>query len=122
MFGKLVYGKFPLGETFWKFGVFGLFSLALITKICKSFLFQKLKGMSLGFYYTHHFSLLNMDNGVLIHTVLYLFFAGLLCIYSLMIVFGVWRSADEYDKSIWIRRIAKVMILFVIYCSLEFGL
>lgn len=122
MFGKLVYGKFSLPETFWKFGVFGLFSLALISKICKSFLFQKLRGMTLAFYYTHRFSLLNMDLSVLLHTILYLFFAGMLCIYSAMVLFGVWRSANEYDKSIWIRRIAKVIILFVIYSSLEFGL
>ena len=36
MFGKLVYGQFSLKETFWKFGVMGIFLVAFVTKILNS--------------------------------------------------------------------------------------
>lgn len=121
MFGKLVYGKFSLKETFWKFGVLGLFTLALIAKIFKSFLFQKIGNAGIVFYYAHRFSFLNMDNGVLFYTLGYFVFITALALYGIMVLFGVWRSAEEYDKSIWIRRIAKLMILIVFYGAFKFA-
>lgn len=122
MFGKLVYGKFSLKETFWKFGVFGLFALALISKIFKSFLLQKIGNVGIGFYYAHKFSFLNMDNGILFCTLGYFVFVAVLALYGIMVLFGVWRSAKEYDKSLWICRIAKIMILVVFYGALKFSL
>lgn len=122
MFGNLVYGKFPLKETFWKFGVLCIFALALISRIFKALLLHKIGGATIGFYYAHRFSFLNMDNVILFYTIAYFVFAAVLILYSIMVLFGVWRSAAEYDKSIWIRRIAKLMILVVIYCGLKFGL
>ena len=122
MFGKLIYGQFSLKETFWKYGVLGIFSCSLITKIFKMFLFKQLKGVSLGTYYTHYFSPLNMDNTMLFLTIGYFVCAFALSIYSVMVLFAVWRSSAEYDKSIWMRHIAKVMILVVIYSGLKFGL
>ncbi len=122
MFGKLVYGKFSLKETFWKFGVLCIFALALISRIFKALLLHKIGGATIGFYYAHKFSFLNMDNAILFYTIAYFVFAAVLILYSIMVLFGIWRSAAEYDKSIWIRRIAKLMILVVIYCGLKFGL
>ena len=122
MFGKLVYGKFSLKETFWKFGVLCIFALALISRIFKALLLHKIGGATIGFYYAHRFSFLNMDNAILFYTIAYFVFAAVLILYSIMVLFGIWRSAAEYDKSIWIRRIAKLMILVVIYCGLKFGL
>ena len=122
MFGNLVYGKFSLKETFWKFGVFGIFAVALVCKIFKSFLLQKLKGMTLGYYYLHVFKFLHMDSAMLLYTIGYFVFAAVLVMYSVMLIFGVWRSANEYDNSIWVRRIAKFMIFVVIYIGLKFGL
>ena len=65
MFGKLVYGQFSLKETFWKFGVMGIFVVSFITKIFGAFLRQKINGMSIKYYYTHYFSMLNIDNMIL---------------------------------------------------------
>ena len=122
MFGKLIYGQFSLKETFWKFGVLGIFGCSLVTKIFKTFLLKHLKGVSLSAYYTHYFSPLNMDNTMLFFTIAYFVCAFALSVYSIMVLFGVWRSAAEYDKSIWMRHIAKVMILLIIYLGLKFGL
>ena len=122
MFGKLIYGQFSLKETFWKFGVLGIFICSLISRGFKSFLMQHLNGISLGTYYTQYFSPLNMDNTMLFLTIGYFLFAFVLCVYSVMVLFGVWRSAAEYDKSIWMRHLAKLFILGVIYAGLHFGL
>lgn len=122
MFGKLVYGRFSLKETFWKFGVFGIFVCTLLTKICNVFLVQKLNGISLKYYYTHYFSPLNFDNTIVFLTIAYLLFAFVLCAYCLMVFLGVWRSSAEYDKSIWLRHIARLAIILVIYAGLKFSL
>lgn len=122
MFGKLVYGQFSLKETFWKFGLAGIFICAVLTKIFNAFLMQKLKGVGLGYYYTHYFSPLHIDGMVLFLTIGYLLTAFILCAYSVMVVLGVWRSSAEYDKSIWLRHIARLVILLVIYAGLEYAL
>ncbi len=122
MFGKLIYGQYSLKETFWKFGVLGIAFCALITRCFKVFLSQHLHGISLGDYYMHYFSPLKMDNMMLFLTIGYFVFAFVLCAYSIMVIFGVWRSAAEYDKSVWMRHIAKIMILVLVYGGLSFGL
>ena len=115
MFGKLVYGQYSLKETFWKFGVMGIFLVSFLARIFGAFLNQKINGMSIKYYYTHHFRMLDMDNMVLFLTISYFVLVLALCLYSIMMVFGVWRSSAEYDKSVWLRFIAKLFILIVIY-------
>ena len=122
MFGNLVYGKFSLKETFWKFGVLGIFFCTLITKIFKTFLLQKLNGMTISYYYTHYFSPLNMDNMILFLTIGYFVCLLALALYSIMVLFGVWRSSAEYDKSVWMRHIARILTLLIVYCGLKFVL
>lgn len=122
MFGKLVYGQFSLKETFWKYGIMGIFFVSLVTKIFGAFLNQKINGMSVKYYYTHYFSPLNMDNVILFLTIAYFVCLFALTIYSIMVWFGVWRSSKEYDKSIWLRHIARLFILFVIYGGFKFAL
>ena len=122
MFGNLVYGKFSLKETFWKFGVIGIFFCSVITKIFKSFLLQKLNGVTISYYYTHYFSPLKMDNMILFLTIGYFVCLLALILYSIMVLFGIWRSSAEYDKSIWMRHIARLMILVIIYAGLNFVL
>ncbi len=122
MFGNLVYGKFSLKETFWKFGVLGVFFCTLITKIFKTFLLQKLNGMTISYYYTHYFSPLNMDNMILFLTIGYFVCLLALALYSIMVLFGVWRSSAEYDKSVWMRHIARILMLLIVYCGLKFVL
>ena len=122
MFGKLVYGQFSLKETFWKFGVMGIFLVAFVTKIFGVFLNQKLSGMPIKYYYTHYFSMLNINNMILFLTIAYFVCLFALGLYSIMVLFGVCRSAKEYDKSAWLGHIAKLFILAVIYGGFRFAL
>lgn len=122
MLGKLLYGQLSLKESFWKFGLLGVFVCALITKIIKSFLLQQINGISLFVYYTHYFSPLKLNGPVLFLTLLYFLSAFILCAYSLIVLLGVWKSAGEYNKSIWLRHIARLFIILIVYFGLRFGL
>ncbi len=122
MFGKLVYGQFSLKETFWKFGIMGVFLVSFITKIFGLFLNQKLNGMAISYYYTHYFSMLNIDNMILFLTIAYFVGIFALGLYSIMVALGVFRSAKEYDKSVWLGHIAKLFICLVIYGGFKFAL
>ena len=122
MFGKLVYGQFSLKETFWKFGVMGIFLVSMVTKIFGAFLLQKLNGMSLKYYYTHQFSMLDINNMLLFLTIAYFVCFTALILYSIMVWFGIWRSAKTYDKSVWLGRVAKLFILVVGYACFKFAI
>ncbi len=122
MFGNLVYGKFSLKETFWKFGVLGVFFCALVTRIFKAFLMQALNGATITYYYTHYFSPLAMDGKILFLTIGYFVCFAALCLYSIMVLFGIWRSSAEYDKSIWLRHIARIMMFLMVYLGVKFVL
>lgn len=121
MFGKLVYGQYSLKETFWKFGVFGIFAVSFVAKIFGVFLNQKLNGMSLKYYYTHRFSMLDIDNLMLFLTIGYFVCMTALVLYSVMVWLGIWRSAKEYDKSAWLGHLAKLFILLVMYTGFKFA-
>lgn len=122
MLGKLWHGELSLKESFWKFGVLGLLACAFITKIIKVLLLRQLGGVDLIYYYTHYFLPLKMNGMLMFLTLLYFFAAFVLCVYGLIVVFGVWRSAAEYTKSIWLRQIARIFILIVVYLSIRIGL
>lgn len=122
MLGKLLYGQFSLKESFWKFGFLGLLIGAFITRIIKTFLLQFTNGVSLMVYYTHYFSPLKLNGGALFLTLLYLLSAFALCGYAIIVFLGVWRSSGEYNKSIWLRHIARLFMIGLIFLSLRFGL
>lgn len=122
MFGKLVYGQFSLKETFWKFGVMGIFLVAFVARNFGKFLNQELNGITIKYYYTHNFSMLNINNMILFLTIAYFVCLFALGLYSVMVLFGVCRSAKEYDKSAWLGHIAKLFILGVIYGGFKFAL
>lgn len=118
MITKLIQGKYSLKETFWKFGVFGLSAVVLVTYIFKIMLLKKLNGVGLLVYYTHYFSPLHIDNKMLLLTIGYILAAFVLCAYALFVFLGVWRSSAEYEKSVWIRYIAIFLTAIAVYLSL----
>ncbi len=119
MFSKILHGQFPLKEMFWKYGLWGLFIQVFMMYLVRIFLLHSLKGMKLPTYYKTVFSLINMDTTILVLTVIYfslLFFLGF---YSIILTFGIWRSAKEYDKSVWLIRLAKFSTLLLIFCAFK---
>lgn len=119
MLGKLLYGRFSLKETFWKFGVLSIFLSSFVMRIIKAFLLQHLNGLSISQYYTHYFSLLNMNGTMLFFTLMYFLGMFVFACYLLIVWLGVWRSSAEYNKSVWLGWLARIVMLLVIYAGLK---
>ena len=114
MWAKLFKGELSLGETFWKFGIFGLGILYLLFKLSAHFLNGYLKGTSIYAFFMHHFHLVYTSKMSLWWTLCYLAAFGMLIFYSYRIVIAVWRSAAAYNKSIWLANLARLGILLAV--------
>ncbi|MDR1026099.1 MAG: hypothetical protein LBL47_01745 [Lactobacillus sp.] len=119
MFKKLLNGELSLREAFWKFGVLGLIICNIIFRISQKLLAPRLQGYTIRDYYSKHFSFVTLDGYMLSVTLFYLFAMVLLISYCIIIVMGVWRSAAEYNKSIWLRQLSRILILIFVFISLR---
>jgi len=117
MFAKILHGQFELRKMFWKYGVWGEFLITFILYLFRIFLRHKLKDMTLGQYYTTVFSFLNMDNMMLFLTISYFTILAFLTFYSIILVIGIWRSSAEYDKSVWLRHLARIFTLIIVFLA-----
>ena len=117
MFAKILHGQFELRQMFWKYGVWGEFLITFILYLFRIFLIHKLDGMTLGYYYTNVFSFINMNNMMLFLTISYFTILAFLTFYSIILVIGIWRSSAEYDKSVWLRHLARIFILIVVFLA-----
>lgn len=115
MLKKLMAGEFSLSDTFWKFGVLGLIVTVFVVRFFGSMLAQKLSGISLWMYFTRYFHPLHMNTGILILTVCYLGCLVAFVIYSVVLLSGIWKSSAEYDKSIWLRHVSRIMMLLMLF-------
>lgn len=117
MFAKILHGQFDLRQMFWKYGVWGEFLITFILYLFRIFLIHKLDGMTLGQYYRTEFSFINMNNMMLFLTISYFTILAFLTFYSIILVVGIWRSSAEYDKSVWLRHLARIFILLVVFLA-----
>ncbi|MDO5387179.1 MAG: hypothetical protein Q4F75_07940 [Pseudomonadota bacterium] len=115
MLKKLMAGEFSLSDTFWKFGVLGLVIVVFVVRFFGSMLAQKLAGISLWLYFTRYFHPLKMNTGILVLAVCYLGCLAAFVFYSVVLVSGTWKSSAEYDKSIWLRHISRIMMLLMLF-------
>ena len=117
MFAKILHGQFDLRQMVWKYGVWGEFLISFILYLFRIFLVHKLDGMTLGEYYRTVFSFINMDNMMLFLTISYFTILAFLTFYSIILVIGIWRTSAEYDKSVWLRHLARIFILVVVFLA-----
>lgn len=117
MLKKLMSGELSLKDTFWKFGLLGLFLIVMAVRFLGGLLAQKLQGLTLWYYYSKYFHPLNMNTGIVVLTVCYLTCLAAFIWYSFVILSGIWRSSAEYDKSLWLRHLSRIlMLVLVIVC------
>lgn len=119
MFAKILHGQFDLKEMFWKYGVLGLAFICFVTAIFRAFLVEKLNGMTLGYYFRVVFSLVNMDTAIVVLTVIYFTLLVFLLFYAIILILGVFRSSAEYDKSVWLRHISRILIIALVYVAFK---
>lgn len=119
MYKKLIAGEFGLKDTFWKYGVMGILAGLLIVKMFGALLAPRLAGISIYKYYTVYFNPLKMDTSILVYTVCYLTSLFVFVAYSLSMILAVWRSAAAYERSTWLRQLARLFILLLVYVCLR---
>jgi len=119
MFKKLIDGELPLKDTFWKFGVLGLLAINLVTKIFGIMLARRLGGYSVLGYYTSNLHNFAIETATVVLTVLYLGSLSFLVFYSISMIFGVWRSSAEYNRSLWLRYISRILIIVLSIVTLR---
>lgn len=119
MIKKLLAGEIDLKDTFWKFGVVGLIFMNMLVRIFGSMLAQKLNGLTLLNYYSTYFNPLKMDSGMVLWTVVYLVTIGIMLFYCVVLILGTWRSSAQYDRSIWLRHVARFLIVIMVFYSVR---
>ncbi len=120
MFKKLIDGELSLKDTFWKFGVLGLFTVHLVVKILGTMLFHKLRGLTIYAYFaTRRYGL---ETSTVILTILYFSALCFLLFYAVSIVIGTWRSSAEYNRSLWFRHLARVFMILMVFFVLKHDL
>lgn len=123
MLSKLFKGELSLKATFWKFGILGLIILKLAVRIFGSLLAGHIKGVSIIEFFTRYFHPIYSSKLSILWTLCYLSSLLILAVYSWYIIGAVWKSSAAYDKSLWLRNLARLFILLfvaVIWGSIEF--
>lgn len=118
MFKKMLDGELTLKDTFWKFGIVGIFFLHLLLRIFGSMLAQKLSGITILNYYRTYFNPLKMDTGMVLLTVIYLVLLGIFIFYCISVMIGTWRSSAQYERSLWLRHISRLVMAVIVFFSL----
>ena len=115
MLAKLFKGELSLRETFWVFGLPGLIILKIAVSVFGSLLLKKINGMSTLYFYTPKLTIL--------WTLCYLSSILLLIWFSVNILIGLWKSSAEYNKSLWLRYLARffmALAVFLVWDSIQF--
>jgi hypothetical protein len=115
MLAKLFKGELSLGATFWKFGVLVLIVLYYALKLFASLLAPYLQGRTLYNFFMHHFHIIYTPKLSLWWALCYVATWFILILYSYKIIVAVWRSSQNYDKSIWLRQLSRLGILLAIF-------
>ena len=112
-------GGLSLPDTFWKFGVLGLLTINLLVKMFGNMLLQHLHGFTIFEYYLSSVRKVRIETSTAFFTFLYLSSLLFLLFYTAIIVVGTWRSSAEYNRSLWFRHLARVLVLLMAFFTLR---
>lgn len=117
MIAKLFKGELSLGATFWKYGVLVLIILHYALKMFASFLSSYLKGKTIVQFFLTDFHFVYTSKLSLLWTLCYLATFLILVIYSYKIIVAVWRSSENYAKSVWLVHLSRIGILLSVFMA-----
>lgn len=112
-------GGLSLPDTFWKFGVLGLLTINLLVKMFGNMLLRHLHGFTIFEYYLSSARKVRIETATTFFTFLYLSSLLFLLFYTGIIVVGTWRSSAEYNRSLWFRHLARVLVLLMAFFTLR---
>lgn len=111
MLKKLLSGEFSVKETFWKFGLLGVFFFRVCVKVFESLLDSRIKGLSIIDYYLRNFNPVHPDIFAIFWTLCYVFSSIFFVYYSIAVVLGIWRSTKDFDRSALLKFIIRMVML-----------
>lgn len=114
MLQKILGGEYSLGETFWKFGIFGILALHFFIRIFDFIIFKQIGNLSLKDYYLHYFKPIDINVGIIFSSLCYWGLIAFLAYYSLVVWLGIKRSSDKFERSKILVFITKFLILMFI--------
>ena len=123
MLSKLFKGELELKVTFWKYGILGLIIMQLLVRMFGSLLLSYLQGRSIANYFMHHFHPIYSPKLSILWTLCYVSGLLVMAAYTYNMVLAVWRSSAAYDKSLWLRHLARIFFVafvFIIWSSVRF--
>ncbi len=118
MLKKMLAGELSLIDTFWKFGVLGLPVITFLVKIFGKMLARKLNHHSVLTYFISPHS--NIEFSTTILTLAYLSSLSFFLFYSYSLILGTWRSSAEYNRSLWLRHLARVFMALMVFSAFKF--
>ena len=119
MLKKMVAGELGLGITFWKYGVLFLSILTFVAKLFERLLYRQIGSYDLAYFFRYNFSLFGGDTLVLLWTLCYISAIIAFIYYVINYVGGIWRSSAKYERSNWLKNMARFfsIILVVLCCN-----
>ncbi len=111
MIKKLLNGEFGLGETFWKFGIFGTLVVHFFVRIFEFILRGQIGNLRLIDYYTRYFNPIDFNVWAIFFTLCYLGILAFFLYYCIVVWLGILRSSKNFERSGILKFIAKVLIL-----------
>ena len=115
MFKKMVAGELGLGTTFWKYGVLFLLILTFITKFFEKLLHRQTGSADLWYFFRHHFNLFRSDPMIILWTLCYASAVIGIFYYAINFTGGLWRSSAKYERSSWLKNMARLFGLVLLF-------
>lgn len=111
MLKKLLSGEFSVKETFWKFGLLGVFFFWMCSKIFEKLLYARIKGLTIPDYYLRYFNPVHPDIFAMFWTLCYVFGSIFFVYYGIAVVLGIWRSTNDFERSALLKFIIRMVML-----------
>lgn len=115
MFKKMVAGELGLGTTFWKYGVLFLLILTFITKFFEKLLHRQTGSADLWYFFSNHFNLFKSNPMIILWTLCYASAVIGIFYYAINFTGGLWRSSAKYERSSWLKNLARLFSLVLLF-------
>lgn len=115
MFKKMVAGELSLSTTFWKYGVLFLLILTFITKFFEKLLHRQTGCADLWYFFRHHFNLFRSDPMIILWTLCYISAVIGIFYYAINFTGGLWRTSAKYERSSWLKNMARFFSLILLF-------
>lgn len=110
MIKKLLSGEFGLGETFWKFGIFGVLAVHFFVRIFEFLLNKQIGNIRLIDYFVRYFNPINFNGWAIFFMLCYIGSVVFFLYYSLCVWLGVLRSSADFERSNILKFLSRFLI------------